>query len=680
MTTDRIADKAESGSSGSTGSSAGTNSSSSTSSNALAPLETKVRSVGDWSEHTSSSGKKYYYNCVSEVSQWEKPREWVEFERNRGNSSKPSCDNRNTGGNARNNLVGSSNSNAIPLGSSAPVSNSGNRSSRNPDKGPNDRLTSTITSSVAGRGSDNTDNYENARRSHRDRDRDHAQHRMGERGQDHRSNSGNRPNNKLDNSRGHHHSQNKSTGSSEYQTKNGSSAGIHSNDHERDRHIHSIKDRHHQQSSHLNSVIDTDMEISSRDATPTSENEDSNNTIVKSHQTSHSKHERDHHTSHNLNSNQQHHPSHHSVVTQSAIHGHHSSSFPHSAALPQMTSQPEMDATNHHGHHQQSSNHSHSSHFHSSSSKGLVSSSQTLISTTSTNADYGPGGPPTPTHSEVDHEIGGSGTSSRDAFSSSAAATPTTIPSALNFNTALVVGGHSVTSAPSVVSTPCQSPLLSGGHGNKHQPFGPPLITPSLSRLYRETLISHVIGWPAESVEKACQRVNEDHSNLSNHHITRVSAELKMARSLVRLAEIQATLQEQRILFLRQQSHDLETMKTQTMLEATSGIITSASNANAACERVTSLSGTSTNASTLAHPAAIAASGLGTVISASPSLAPSPHQNSCSSIGGAGSGVSMQSSSSINFGTGPMLAMPTGGGTNSLSHNLMVNTSFINKQ
>ena len=27
-----------------------------------------VRSVGDWSEHTSSSGKKYYYNCVTEVS------------------------------------------------------------------------------------------------------------------------------------------------------------------------------------------------------------------------------------------------------------------------------------------------------------------------------------------------------------------------------------------------------------------------------------------------------------------------------------------------------------------------------------------------------------------------------------------------------------------------------------
>ena len=41
-----------------------------------------------------------------------------------------------------------------------------------------------------------------------------------------------------------------------------------------------------------------------------------------------------------------------------------------------------------------------------------------------------------------------------------------------------------------------------------------------------------------------------------------VSADLKMARSLVRLAEIQATLQEQRILFLRQQMTDLERMET----------------------------------------------------------------------------------------------------------------------
>lgn len=35
-----------------------------------------IHQIGEWSEHLSSSGKKYYYNCISEVSQWEKPREW----------------------------------------------------------------------------------------------------------------------------------------------------------------------------------------------------------------------------------------------------------------------------------------------------------------------------------------------------------------------------------------------------------------------------------------------------------------------------------------------------------------------------------------------------------------------------------------------------------------------------
>ena len=85
-------------------------------------------------------------------------------------------------------------------------------------------------------------------------------------------------------------------------------------------------------------------------------------------------------------------------------------------------------------------------------------------------------------------------------------------------------------------------------------------LTPSLSKLYKESLIGHVVAWPAESVERMAGRVNEDHNNISNLGVTKVSAELKMARSLVRLAEIQATLQEQRILFLRQQSLDLEAL------------------------------------------------------------------------------------------------------------------------
>jgi len=35
----------------------------------------------DWTEHRSSSGKKYYYNSQTEVSQWEKPQELVEAEK-----------------------------------------------------------------------------------------------------------------------------------------------------------------------------------------------------------------------------------------------------------------------------------------------------------------------------------------------------------------------------------------------------------------------------------------------------------------------------------------------------------------------------------------------------------------------------------------------------------------------
>merc|ERR1719167_1489396 len=153
----------------------------------------------------------------------------------------------------------------------------------------------------------------------------------------------------------------------------------------------------------------------------------------------------------------------------------------------------------------------------------------------------------------------------------------------------------------------------------------PAFISPSLSRLYREDLISHVVGWPAEAVEKTCQRVNEDHQNINNLATTRVSAELKMARSLVRLADIQATLQEQRIMFLRQQTADLETMKTQTMLEATSGIINSVPNANAAHERLTSLNVASTNSSSLSQlGSVVSSSGSGTVITHSPAFAPSP--------------------------------------------------------
>uniref|UniRef100_A0A3Q3W688 WW domain-containing adapter protein with coiled-coil n=1 Tax=Mola mola TaxID=94237 RepID=A0A3Q3W688_MOLML len=42
----------------------------------------------DWTEHISSSGKKYYYNCRTEVSQWEKPKEWLEREQRQKEATK----------------------------------------------------------------------------------------------------------------------------------------------------------------------------------------------------------------------------------------------------------------------------------------------------------------------------------------------------------------------------------------------------------------------------------------------------------------------------------------------------------------------------------------------------------------------------------------------------------------
>ncbi|KAI6207269.1 WW domain-containing protein [Aphelenchoides fujianensis] len=41
----------------------------------------RVKQVGNWSEQISSSGKRYFYNHQTEVSQWDKPAEWRAFEK-----------------------------------------------------------------------------------------------------------------------------------------------------------------------------------------------------------------------------------------------------------------------------------------------------------------------------------------------------------------------------------------------------------------------------------------------------------------------------------------------------------------------------------------------------------------------------------------------------------------------
>ncbi|XP_064646312.1 WW domain-containing adapter protein with coiled-coil-like [Lineus longissimus] len=88
-------------------------------------------------------------------------------------------------------------------------------------------------------------------------------------------------------------------------------------------------------------------------------------------------------------------------------------------------------------------------------------------------------------------------------------------------------------------------------------------LTPSLANYYDEKLTGHVSGWQGTHIERQADHYMEDAHTVGSLHCTQVSADLKKARSLVRIAEIQSTLQEQRILFLIQQIKELETVKSQ---------------------------------------------------------------------------------------------------------------------
>ncbi|OQR68318.1 hypothetical protein BIW11_04581, partial [Tropilaelaps mercedesae] len=71
-------------------------------------------------------------------------------------------------------------------------------------------------------------------------------------------------------------------------------------------------------------------------------------------------------------------------------------------------------------------------------------------------------------------------------------------------------------------------------------------------------LITHMTAWQAEQLERQATRLQSELFTLASVHCSAISADLKMARSMVRLAEIQATLQEQRAMFLQQQIAQLE--------------------------------------------------------------------------------------------------------------------------
>ncbi|XP_048866953.1 WW domain-containing adapter protein with coiled-coil-like isoform X3 [Brienomyrus brachyistius] len=120
---------------------------------------------------------------------------------------------------------------------------------------------------------------------------------------------------------------------------------------------------------------------------------------------------------------------------------------------------------------------------------------------------------------------------------------------------------------PNHIAAACSSSSTvapSGATTPSGMPTRPPCtLTPTLASHFNENLIRHVQGWPAEHVEKQASRLREEAHNLGSIYMSEICTELKNLRSLVRVCEIQATLREQRILFLRQQIKELDKLKNQ---------------------------------------------------------------------------------------------------------------------
>lgn len=106
-------------------------------------------------------------------------------------------------------------------------------------------------------------------------------------------------------------------------------------------------------------------------------------------------------------------------------------------------------------------------------------------------------------------------------------------------------------------------PHIPSGSTSQTQADTPGSFTPTLVTHFDESLIRHIQGWPSENTEKQAARLHEDIHNMGSLYMSEICTEMKNLRSLVRVCEIQATLREQRILFLRQQSKELDKLKNQ---------------------------------------------------------------------------------------------------------------------
>lgn len=418
----------------------------------------RVPKVGDWSEHVSSSGKKYYYNCKTEVSQWEKPREWTDRERERIRARE-------------------SREREEREREEAAAQGSGERRSRDGSR----------YRDGSSRSSTRHEKHSNSRGS-------------------------NGSGSSRDTSR-HWSNSSSSRETPEGPPKDGPSDWGSSS------RRHSNPDNSVQSASSAQ-----DMDISPGDSTPTSE------------------------VSYGPSSAHQ--PP--LVVEQPVI-----GPVLLANALPRLSSHPTTTPI------------------------GLLATSAPSHSAGNALATSGVGVSPPPQNATITSQPGAANApgppgSSRlcPADGDCKKAEPLCVDTSQNGGGVACDGPptptHSevpecskvvaITGSPPAGSLPPMAGVSSSLQALRPQG---PTITPSLANHYRDDLVNHVRGWPAEILEKQAQKLADEAHIMGSIQCSKVSAELKSARSIVRLTEIQATLQEQRILFLRQQIKELEELKSQ---------------------------------------------------------------------------------------------------------------------
>ncbi|XP_071101234.1 WW domain-containing adapter protein with coiled-coil-like isoform X1 [Haliotis cracherodii] len=422
-----------------------------------------VRVFGDWSEHISSSKKRYYYNCRTEVSQWEKPKEWIDSPRTPDNSrskdgrmpGKPYTSSSTTSSSRANDGAKHSSSGERERPDKYPRSNSDSSVKHSEKFSPTDRPKIVYSKDVSNTASLRTSNLLQRANS----TSDSSAYKEGY--TDHRKN--NYPYSSVDPMRRRQRHESESSRSS----------------------IGHTTPQKNDDSNHAD-----DMEISPG-STPTSSRGVKASSCTAALQTL--------------------------QKLQEALNMHIARTQQNWAQnnLPQQHSSPQQ-------HPQQQS--------HQPQKHNQGNQQHLQHSATSSSSHY-----PNP-------ENGGGGGHDSPISDVSPCHSPTT-------------------STTSSQNLPVATSALSGASIKKDNSVE---LTPSLSNYYNEKLIGHVLGWQADHAERQANRYMEEALNVGSLHCSQVSVELKKARSLVRVAEIQSTLHEQRILFLDKQISEIDNLKPGT--------------------------------------------------------------------------------------------------------------------